>query len=96
MNKSIRWTKEAVKGVINSFAAHCAIAKLRGISRADMAKGFRKMLIAMYGKEAVTRLLTKIEQASARVSAHGAEWYILCTSQSAGNFFRNMMMMIHR
>ena len=94
MNKSIRWTKEAVKGVIESFAACCAIANQQSVSRADVAKGFRKMLIALYGKEAVTRLIVKLNQASARVSAHGAEWYILCTSQSAGNFWRSMM--IHR
>ena len=85
--RTIRWTKEAVKGVLACFK------DLRSTSACpadEFAKGFRKMLEAIYGADAVARLLSKIDYAGRKVSSLGAEWYIICTSMVAGDFWRAM------
>lgn len=86
--KTIRWTKGAVKGVIESFKA---LKSISSCTNEEFCKGFRKMIEALYGKDSIDYLVKKMMKASGRVNACGAEWFIICTSKAAGNFMRGML-----
>ena len=85
--KNIRWTKDAVKGVLACFKG---LRSVSNVSNDEFAQGFRRMLEALYGVEAIVRLLSKIDSAREKVSNQGAEWYIICTSNVASDFWRAM------